>query len=252
MPVASAPRPQDRWRAAFRQDHGRERAPVLVAARQALLTGVGDGAGDRLIGPALAAGVVDVGTQRRTASRRAPRAALLAADVEEVRVDRDRRLAQRLPRLHCRIGFRGLHQAVAGTRARIAFTARLITLMAVHQQVWFKSLRGCLDDHQMAATAPVVPVAGGIEHRRRMAATEVVDQVRALGAGDGAGQEFAGFGACDRLARAGSQRQAQRAAGAAGRDTPEGGSEKWHGCPFGAHVLAMSTALTSGITQQRR
>ena len=37
----------------------------------------------------------------------------------------------------------------------------------------------------------------------------------------------------------------------AGRDTPEGGSEKWHGCPFGAHVLAMSTALTSGITQQR-
>jgi hypothetical protein len=72
-----------------------------------------------------------------------------------------------------------------------------------------------------------------------------------LGVCDGTGQQFAGFGASDRLAGAGCQRQAQRAARTAGGDTPEGGSEIWHGCPFGAHVIAMSTALTSGITQQR-
>ena len=155
-------------RAADRQDHRRQCAPAFAAARQALLTGVGDGARHRGVGAALPAGVVDVGAQRRTASRRLPRAALLSANVEEVCVDRDRRLAERLPCLQRGVDLGGLPQSFAGARPRITFAAGLIAGMRIDEQSRRKPLRGGLDDHQVAAVAHLVPAAARVEHRARV------------------------------------------------------------------------------------
>src|ERR1700744_1202615 len=99
-----------------------------------------------------------------------------------------------------------------------------------------ETLRGGFDDHQMATATAVVPATGGIEHRCRMPAAEVVHQVRPLSVGYGTGQQLARLGASNRLPRAGRQRQTQRGTGTAGCDAPEGGGEIWHGCPFGANV----------------
>jgi len=60
---------------------------------------------------------------------------------------------------------------------RVTFAARLVALVAVHQQMRLEALRGGFDDHQVAAAAAVVPVTGGVEHGCRMAAAEVVDQI---------------------------------------------------------------------------
>ena len=165
---------------------------MFVAAREALLACVGEGAGDRGVGPALAAGVVDVGAERRAALGVAPRPALLAAHVEEVRVDRDRRLAERLPRLQRREHFGGLPQPLAGARPRITFAAGLNALVAVDQQSRVQPTGGALDGHQVPAVVHLVPATAGVEHRRRMSTAEVVDEVRPAGVRDRARQQRRG------------------------------------------------------------
>jgi len=169
--------PHHIWRTPGRKDHRGERGPAFTSAGQTLLARVGDGPGDRLVGMSLAVGVVHKCAQWRGAAGRAPRAALLPAHVEEVRVDRDRRLSHPLPRLQWRVGLRCLQQALAGTGAGVVLAARLITLVGVDQQVRLKPLRRVLDDHQVAAVVHLVPTTTAVEQRRGMPGPEVVHQV---------------------------------------------------------------------------
>ncbi len=179
---------------AGREDHRRKRRPVLAAARQPLLARIGERACDRGVGPALSVGVVDVGAERRAALGVPPRAALLAAHVEEVRVDRDRRLTERLPRLQRRVDLGRLPQPFAGARPCVTLAPRLGALMAVDQQSRMQPAGGALDRHQVAAVVHLVPAAAGVEHRRRVAVAEVVDEVGPPGVGDGAREQRATVG----------------------------------------------------------
>ena len=116
--------------------------------------------------------------------------------------------------------------------------------MRIDQQARSQSLRCRLDDHQVPAAAQLVPAACCVEHRGRVAAAEVVHQVRAAGGGDGVREQLAAVCGPGRWhARRGCQGSAQHHR-RRGRDEPtELCDVAWH-CVLSADTYEKTTIIT--------